>query len=203
MRGLASLLATCAALVVAAAAATTSAAAGVELRDPATGKPCTPVARQSVIEATGGCVFTASAKNAGMTIVSGLGRFVFARCDVELSLRVDGRGRALIEGFGSFGRSPCYDIEACFVGPSTARGYTPLWKGRVRGAGNRLTLSLAACLDTCIGRFEGPLEIDVSRRGRGLRATTGVGAIGASGWGISDGVWNLRPDEADPSAASR
>lgn len=171
--------------------------AEVEVRDTATGERCPAFELKGARAARGGCAFETFAENIDMSIVSPLGHFVFAECGASYKLRIDGHGRVLLQDFHVLGDSPCFDIESCFSRVDERQRFSP-WRGKIRAPDGRLELVVNACLDTCVGHFEGPLVLRLRKSAHGWRALSGAGAIGDSGWELRGADWPLKPDADGP-----
>jgi hypothetical protein len=102
----------------------------------------------------------------------------FAECDFRLDLHVDADGRGWIPTMGIDGRNPCFDAPPCF---STDERALP-WRASIDRRGGATELRVDACLDTCIGRFEGRLDLDLVRHGDAWRARADQAMVGTSGW---------------------
>jgi hypothetical protein len=126
---------------------------------------------------------------ADLTVLSAVQELTFSRCVVEFELLVDGAGRVKVHHLSMLGQRPCNDLDACFV-----RGFmAPAWDGAIESGRGGPVLRLDACLDTCLGRFRGPLEMPL-RRERGRLWLDGSRArVGSSGWTL-DGRFLLRPE---------
>lgn len=168
-------------------------AAPVKVTDAKTGQPCSKIVVESPVVATGGCELRTIAGGIDMAIVSPLSHFVFATCGLGYNIRIDGSGKTLLETVRVFGLSPCFDVEACFPGSRETKQYTYRWKGRIRAVGDRLEHIIDACMDTCVGRFEGRIVTNLRRTDRGWRASTEVGSVGSSGWQMRGARWDWKP----------
>lgn len=136
----------------------------------------------------GGCVARASGSYVEMDVKSMVGDFEFSSCVLDYELRIDGSGRTVISDATIEGRSPCSDAIPCFT---EADGRLP-WHGRLRrDANGSLHNDVDMCLDTCMGRFEGPFTMDLRPSARGWHVTARDEPVGMSGWHV-DGEWDIR-----------
>jgi hypothetical protein len=147
-------------------------------------------------ESRGGCAVKVFAPRVRFTVLTPLGTIPFATCGVSLKLRFGGSGRVAVDDVGitSF-KGPCADAVTC-LGPAREDGDPRApWPGAVRGDGNgALHVVVDACLDTCIGRFQGPLALGLERAERSWRLRASEAPIGESGF-VVDGEWSF-PGEA-------
>lgn len=177
-----------------------AAAAPVEVRDTSNGADvrCSEIRTLGPAAATGGCLIDAFAGEVDMKVVTSLGQFDFGTCGASYTVRIGGRGRTLTEEVLVLGPSPCPDVEPCFPGDSNDDLDPYRWEGRIRAIGDRLEHRVEACLDTCMGRFEGELVTPLRERGGRWYAMAEEGAVGMSGWALGGARWEWEPgDEND------
>lgn len=149
--------------------------------------PCPPYDASDSSDVRGGCRIDARGSKVRLRILSVAGDIEFGRCSFNFGLYFDGSGRAAIDILVG-GESPCNDVRAC---TEKAGDWPAAWEARVmRRPGGGLRLSTDACLDTCMGIFEGGIAFDLIRRGRGWRAAIDSQTLGTSGWQL-DGSWTL------------
>jgi outer membrane murein-binding lipoprotein Lpp len=163
--------------------------------DPRSGARCSAVGERAGQIAAGGCATTIRDSGFETEVRTVFGSFDLARCRAEGKVHVSGDGRILISGFdmkGSGGEgadggradAACGDVYPCYRAKDGQ--YFP-WSGRLRQApGGRLRAQVDVCLATCVGRFEGKTDIELSRDGRGWRidfddAPVGPGALRLNG----------------------
>jgi hypothetical protein len=153
--------------------------------------PCPALGRSRSGEPTGGCLVRGTSQEMGFYVLTVVEEMWFSRCYVSFELRVDGRGRTALSDLGVGGRSPCNDVLACYRGDGEAadRPARP-WRGRVVSDEGGLAVRLGACLDTCMGRFGGRLDVALRQSRDGWRATARDAPVGTSGWRF-DGGWEL------------
>lgn len=168
--------------------------------DGETRHPCPDIAAPSSAGRRG-CVLNATSGGVTFAVLTAVGEFRFGRCEMYFTTRVDGSGKTLTEDVGVLGESPCPDVKPCFPGHFRDRRDRPPWSGRIWArAGGAFEHVVDACFDTCLGRFEGRLRIELQNRGGIWRARTDVGAVGTSGWRVADGAWDLGSNyPSDPS----
>jgi hypothetical protein len=140
----------------------------------------------------GGCVERGETE-ARYTIVTPFGGFALATCTTSLTAHVAAYGEIAIDKVlvsGGEGGGVCGDILACRPHPRVGR--RP-WTGRVERLGDgRAAVTVRACLDTCAGWFEGPLQLEIRRTASGRSELVADDAeIGESGIEI-DGRWPLK-----------
>jgi len=111
-----------------------------------------------------------------------LGTFPLGRCNLEGKLQIDGRGNVALHDIALPGPSPCNDLVAC----RDRAGERRPWLGVLRGdPGERLDGRLAMCLDTCVGRFKGPVDVSVEKTPAGWRMTFGDAPVGSGSLALS------------------
>lgn len=120
----------------------------------------------------GRCGGTAYAFDSMLRVRTPLGSFDFGSCITNIDFTIGGDGRIWMDKIGVGGRSPCFDVRPCAPpevlaklekpadGVPLAKAYP--WKGRVTGtSSDRFDGHLDVCFDTCIGRYEGRIPIDL------------------------------------------
>lgn len=140
----------------------------------------------------GGCggVFIRSNGQIEFTVRTLAGDLPFARCLYNYYLRIDGDGRTTMDGILSGGENPCNDVRPCLNRRKTD---WPPWRGRIRRLPDGgYVHRIAACVDTCLGQFEGTLTMPLARHGRVWRATIDSTQVGDSGYLYGDGEWDWR-----------
>lgn len=148
---------------------------------------CPPVRVLGPERVKGGCVAEAGGSYLQLDVKTMLGGFEFSSCFLNFYLHVDGSGRFVTQDVKFNGRSPCNDAAGC----STDEATIP-WRGRfVRTAGGKLEARIDMCLDTCLGRFEGPLVLGVRPTATGWRLRADQAPVGMSGWEF-DGHLDIR-----------
>jgi hypothetical protein len=150
-------------------------------------------------EARGGCVVETRAERVRLTVLSSLGGMQFATCGVGMTLHFGPRGRVAVADVTITSlKGPCADAVACLgrTGPDGELNRLP-WIGEIHGDGDGdLRLAVDACLDTCIGRFEGRLTWSLVRAERTWRLRADRAPIGESGF-VWDGEWRFRGEAVD------
>jgi len=166
-------------------------------------KSC-PEVRVRSITAQGGCVLEAEG-TFQFTVLHAFGDRLYASCDLNLLLQIDGQGKFIVTSVGSArGVEPagdtCGDIYMCGNGD----GESALWRGRVVSTrGGMRARVVNACFDTCLGRFAGPVSAPLSSlSGEKIRLKLRLAALGTSGLALS-GHWDLKRGGRDPSIAIR
>lgn len=168
---------------------------------------CGEVGAGTPATANAGCEIDAVVERFDFRLLNVFGDTEFATCSLNLELRVDRAGRLWVLYAGiSTVHGPCSDIRACYR-PKRDDEYwraapTKPWTGSARDTGNgSLRVDLDACFDTCAGRFEGRVELDVFRHGRGWHMRADEEAVGLSGLEL-DGEWQLSGELAALRAAA-
>jgi hypothetical protein len=160
--------------------------------------PCPPIVGARTERVSGGCRFEAVAADTDSYVLSAVEELVFGRCDFVFDVHVDARGRVAMQGADMGGFPPCSDVTQCF---ERRRGRTRPWPGRIVPDGDGLMLKATICLDSCLGRFEGRVDMRLRRAGGTWRVVMSDESIGTSGWKL-DGQWDLPPTlRIVPSAA--
>lgn len=135
---------------------------------------------------SGGCVLTTDDEWLELSVRSPFGTMDLGMCEIWFRLRLDGKGRGWLDQFSIAGPNPCNDVVPCF----DRNDHVIPWQARIEDAvaadpgSNRL--SLDACLDTCVGRFEGDWKLDIVERPRGWRLRP-TGGLAKTGWHFSGG----------------
>jgi hypothetical protein len=127
----------------------------------------------------------------------------FGNCIFTFDLSLAADGRLWLDDVRVGGTSPCNDTWAC--SPTDAPGWADdvhfrpqrasryPWEGRLEMRGEHGARGyVRACLDTCLGRFEGRMEIEVLRKGGSWVMRARPTGVGASGLAIA-GEWSLEP----------
>lgn len=156
--------------------------------------PCPALERDGAGSWKGGCLIGGRSQEAVFHVLTVMQEIYFSRCFFGFDLRVDGRGRAVISDSSVGGVSPCNDSLGCYRGLSEESKDHPIpWRGRIAPARDgRFPLYLGACMDTCMGKFAGPLELGLRGTPADWRARADGATIGDSGW-LIDAVWELDP----------
>jgi len=154
----------------------------------------------------GGCYGMTSTVPLELDVLSMLGPTPFTTCDAFLTLQTSRDGRVWIRDFLLDGKgllSACGDVVQC----RPLHGSTQIaqrrrlpWPGRMEqgSAGARIAL-LDACFDTCMGRFEGELEVRLEQHRGRLRLSIDDAPVGDSGLLLdTKREWSLRPLEGSP-----
>lgn len=157
--------------------------------------PCPPLRATDAGELRGGCVVRASSTTVEMSVLSVVEELPFGSCYFSYDLRIDARGRVALTDLAIGGASPCNDAPPCFEERTIAKDVSfPPWRGRlVARDGEALDIVVDACLDTCMGRFAGLLEIRMDLTDGGSTAWAANASIGDSGWRLN-GSWGLDAD---------
>ena len=135
---------------------------------------------------SGGCAFEV-AGDGRFRVATPFGDMALASCRLDFELRIGPSGFVAMGELGRSGPSPCGDIRSCNkqvdLEPSP-------WLGRIEtdGHGGMRTV-LDACLDTCVGWFEGPLTLKLERTATGWRLRADESMIGKTGLHIRGEWW--------------
>lgn len=165
--------------------------------------PCSAI-KVAGADSRGGCVVKVFAPRVRFTVLTPVGTIPFATCGVSLTLRFGGSGQIAIDDVGitSF-EGPCADAVACVAPVGEDEDPRRPWTGEIRGDGNgSMEVNVDACLNTCIGRFQGPLALNLVRAERSWRLRASEAPIGESGF-VVDGEWSFRGEALDLREVAR
>jgi len=127
----------------------------------------------------GGCEMELATDQIDLSVWGPFGVLPYGDCDVFLRLLVDGSGRAWVTDLEVDGWNPCPDTVAC-----RGRDMENVpWAATIEpdDAGRALLRIVNVCLDTCIGRFRGDWDMEMTPTIRGWRLRF-VSMIGDSGF---------------------
>jgi hypothetical protein len=156
----------------------------------------------------GGCVLDAVGYVVDIAVLTAVGDVPFGRCTVEYDVHVDGAGRTVLDRIAFPGGGACGDAEPCWTGRKDGEVRWLPWRGRiVRTGDGELEHRVDACFDTCMGRFEGPLALELdlpsgataaagSSRSRTMSVEAPARVVGESGWRL-DGAWTIGMKDVD------
>jgi hypothetical protein len=153
--------------------------------------PCPPVDGGDPRDVVGGCTVSAFGARGTLSVLGPLGVQPFVDCGISYTLHVDSLGRGWVDTFGFVGSSRCTEARACWLSRGSDGLENAPWRARIVRDAHGLALVMGACLDTCIGRFEGDVRFDMRPTPHGWRLRADSAALGASGWRI-DGEHRLR-----------
>jgi hypothetical protein len=143
--------------------------------------------KPSLPDVVGGCEIDVVDPHARIAIHTAFGSILFAECRLGYTVSVDGRGRTWTSELyvESDLDNGCGDVEAC----ESAPGKPLPWQGRIYAARDgTFRHHVDACLETCIGFFEGELVTTLVRGSRGWRLEADDATAGTSGFALrSDG----------------
>lgn len=205
------LRATAVMLAVVFAQPATAAAADVTVRNGSGDKAseCPAIDDSNPRKAKGGCIAKARTGSPIQVLVrSMVGNLVFGHCVYPHVLRIDGMGRTALDIGKVDGPRPCNDIRPCWSREPTPFDNQPFltWKGQLRiDADGALHNDVEVCLETCMGRFMGTVDMHIQRTGDRARATLSNELLGMTGVDL-DGHWNVDLDgieiraDGDPPA---
>lgn len=177
----------------------------VTVSEPGAGPRACPPVEVEGLDVRGGCAIRARAKTVAFTVLTPFRTHPLSRCTFDLTLHVAGDGELVADGveigdLGGFGSASAYgvsvacgDIRACrrFDRYDRPAGRLP-WPGRVADDAGRETIELETCFDTCVGRFEGTLELPLERTAGGWTMGGRRVAPDETGFELS-GAWTLAP----------
>lgn len=153
---------------------------------------CPAIDDSDPIAPRGGCSYEVRSDPIDHTMHSMVGRVRFKNCLATHTLYVDGAGRTRMDLLMG-GKPPCNDLRPC---QTKAGREPPPWHGQlVRQADGALANVVDACLDTCLGIFEGKLVLPFERERGTWRIRAPRVPIGDSGWQL-DGGWIIRDSGA-------
>jgi hypothetical protein len=158
--------------------------------------PCEPLTVDG-LELEGGCRIIVAPARVTFTAVGIFGDVPLATCAVGLTVAIGPAGTLaaapVVNSLDGAASGPCGDVLACRRSADPERlGEQPPWRGRLSTRGRAIEADLDACLDTCLGRFEGRLRLDLERTpARQWRMRADRAAVGSSGLELA-GAWMLR-----------
>jgi hypothetical protein len=145
-------------------------------------------------KAKGGCVARAKTGSPIQVLVrSMVGDLVFGKCVYPHALRIDAAGRTALDIGKVDGPRPCNDIRPCWSKEPTPFDNQPFltWNGQLRTDANGvLHNDVDVCLETCMGRFTGTVDMRMERTADRARATISNELLGMTGMEL-DGYWNV------------
>jgi hypothetical protein len=202
LRGVAVLLAT-----VSMTSPCASQAAGVSVWDTSGARPveCRAIDSANPSKASGGCMVEAkTGRPIRVRVRSMVGDLTFGNCVYPHTLRIDGSGRTANDIRKVDGPRPCNDIRPCWSKRSEPFANQPFltWSGQIRlDARGQIHNHVDACFETCMGRFEGDVDIALEPARAIRRAVVSRDLLGGTGFEL-DGYWNADLGEIDvrPSA---
>jgi hypothetical protein len=163
------------------------------------GRPCTPLRYVGAALVRGGCELVVRGAPARITVATMVGPVPFRACTLEFRLHLGTRGRAALTDQRIYGQSPCNDALACDDPRRPAKDLRLPWTGavdhRATGSTRGYILRTAVCLDTCLGRFEGPLDLNLTSHKGAWRLEARGATVGDTGWGF-DGSLDVSGDLA-------
>lgn len=166
-------------------------------------RPCAPVELGGRFVA-GGCRAVATAFETPLSIRTPFGKTSFGDCTTTLDVTIGRDARIWLDNIRIGGPSPCNDIRPCAPPAVLARMDDPYddlplakaypWRGRLTSAAGDAAFrgEVVVCFDTCVGRYEGPVEIRIERKAAGWRMRADDAGVGDGGLTI-DGDWSLGP----------
>jgi hypothetical protein len=155
---------------------------------------CPPVSSTGSPLLSGGCQASVRSSRQGadsriaFAVLSSFGPISFARCTFATNLLIGPSGEVWLDNLTVLDlvSGPCPDIVPCLSGD----GKKP-WRGSLEPAGpGRFGLRVHACLESCVGRFEGRVELQMRREAGDWRLAADKAPVGDSGLRI-DGNWDL------------
>lgn len=150
------------------------------------------------VEASGGCDLDVRESPVEFTALTLLGDQALGHCGLSYRMLVAGDGSVALLDFelvapGAAAHSLCGDILPCRKDLDETVDIAKLpWRGALETEDGRIQATVAACFDTCFGRFEGDLVLGVTQTAHGLRLRAERAPLGTSGLEIS-GSWRMRP----------
>jgi hypothetical protein len=146
---------------------------------------CPPVDTSILPTVTGGCSVEFTGRRLTLWAGTVAGAFPFTDCSAKYTAQIARDGEMWIDDFSIRGDRGCSDALPCSVQPGDPSAPVMPWAGRIyaRPDGD-FGAKLQICFATCVGQFEGRLELDVPQRGRRWRgrsdaSTSGLDVQGA------------------------
>jgi hypothetical protein len=140
----------------------------------------------------GGCSGKGNAFAVRMSIRTAFGPMRFGDCALYFQMTLAASGRLWLDDLHVAGSAPCSDSRPCAsrtalaarkasFGPAPPDKVRP-WTGQVVGrAGDGYPVRFYMCIDTCIGRYAGDVEMTLARQGHGWRLRARSAGVGDGG----------------------
>ena len=154
------------------------------------GDPCPDVDPGDLTKLRGGCR-TVARGDVRFVVRTIFGTSRFAHCKIRTLLRADGEGRTWMMPLKISNNGVCGDVDFC----ADRAGKRQAWAGALRRT-DAIRHRVNMCFRTCIGRFEGPVELDVARDGRGWRLDAVHDGVGTGAWEVH-GDWTIEPSGSE------
>ncbi len=191
------------------AAPTTTAGGAATSESPAARDDGSPLTGCGAVDTSGrfvrgGCSAAAYTYRSNVTVRTAFGSIPFGACTIAFDVSIDGQGRMWLDNLRIGGLSPCNDMRPCAPPEVLAKmddpydaiplDKAPPWTGKLRAAGDgNFTSAIEVCVDTCIGRYEGKVNVSlVDIAGPSWRMVMKNAGIGETGFAI-DGKWEVEP----------
>jgi len=155
----------------------------------------------------GGCTGRANVFIATTSIRTVFSRMRFGNCGFDFDFTLGADGRVWMDDLKIGGASPCSDLRPCAsravlalrklgFGPAPRDKVRP-WTGRVLSrAADGYNLRFRMCVDTCLGRYAGDIDMTLVRDGDGWLMRAESAGVGDTGFEI-DGEIKIPALRAD------
>lgn len=174
--------------------------------------PCKAVDVASGPFVTGGCPAGAYDFSVALSIRTVFGAMEFGECTTNFDVTLAADGRLWLDRLLIGGTPPCNDAWPCSPpsvialrkkqSDSPPRDKVPPWRGRlVSGDEDSFDGSVRFCIDTCVGRYGGDIDIRLVRHDGGWQMRASSAGVGAGSLEV-DADWDL-DDPADFDLAPR
>lgn len=164
---------------------------------------CAPVDTRGAF-VTGGCRARARSLEVEFRIRTVFGTMPFGVCGVDFDLSIAEDGRVWLDDIRIGGPAPCSDLWPC-AGPKAhakrksrltppPRALVPPWRGQLVALdGGGFEGSFRLCVDTCAGRYAGPVRFEIRDSDDGWALRTLGGGVGTGGLLVA-AEWRLTGD---------
>lgn len=189
-------------------------ARGVRVLDTGGSKPvpCPPVDAKAEPYVKGGCRANAYDFSMVLSVRTLFGAVHFGDCTTSFATTIAADGRFWLDDLKIGGASPCNDVWACASPAVIAmrkkrtdappRGKVPPWRGRLKTADDgSFRGSLGFCIDTCLGRYEGAVDVRLVELGDGDRKLVASSEGVGTGSLEVDAEWDMMGEDLVGSAA--
>lgn len=166
------------------------------------GEPCPPIDATGGRFVRGGCRGVANAYATTLNVRTAFGRMKFGDCTTNFDMTFGADGEIWLDKLMLSGARPCGDVRPCAppsvlalredgVGPPPMDKVPP-WRGRVLAVdgGDVVSARFRFCIDTCLGRYDGDLDVRLTKRDGRWRMRAESAGLRGSGLEV-DGEWDV------------
>jgi hypothetical protein len=175
--------------------------------------PCGPVDVRGGRFVRGGCRTRASDLSMALSIRTAFGETSFGNCVTLFDVTFTADGRMWLDNLRIGGDQPCSDVWPCSPPQVIALRKTPLhapplalvppWRGELLAArGSRFEGHFRFCVDTCAGRYQGDIHVDLVREDDDWVMRARSAGVGATGLEVNADWDMVEPSDFDLKPAS-